>query len=64
MQVHDLLKLYNEIDTPPERLLFKIPATWQVSILVELINVGDLNPFFSDSILEANFCFHLFLACH
>ncbi|XP_044486109.1 transaldolase [Mangifera indica] len=28
-KVHDLLKLYNEIDTPPERLLFKIPATWQ-----------------------------------
>ncbi|KAH7549584.1 hypothetical protein JRO89_XS13G0052600 [Xanthoceras sorbifolium] len=29
MQVHDLLKLYNEIDVPPERLLFKIPSTWQ-----------------------------------
>ncbi|KAG8484307.1 hypothetical protein CXB51_023856 [Gossypium anomalum] len=27
--VHDLLKLYNEIDVPPERLLFKIPSTWQ-----------------------------------
>ncbi|XP_007039918.2 PREDICTED: transaldolase [Theobroma cacao] len=28
-RVHDLLKLYNEIDVPPERLLFKIPSTWQ-----------------------------------
>ncbi|XP_022736797.1 uncharacterized protein LOC111289761 isoform X3 [Durio zibethinus] len=28
-KVHDLLKLYNEIDIPPERLLFKIPSTWQ-----------------------------------
>ncbi|XP_019073124.2 uncharacterized protein LOC100257422 isoform X3 [Vitis vinifera] len=27
--VHDLLTLYNEIDVPPERLLFKIPSTWQ-----------------------------------
>ncbi|XWS61948.1 hypothetical protein CRYUN_Cryun07bG0168300 [Craigia yunnanensis] len=28
-RVCDLLKLYNEIDVPPERLLFKIPSTWQ-----------------------------------
>ncbi|CAH9086194.1 unnamed protein product [Cuscuta europaea] len=28
-KVHDLLMLYNEIEIPPERLLFKIPATWQ-----------------------------------
>ncbi|XVF10792.1 hypothetical protein REPUB_Repub07fG0213700 [Reevesia pubescens] len=28
-RVHDLLKLYNEIDVPPERLLFKIPSTWE-----------------------------------
>ncbi|XP_031285895.1 uncharacterized protein LOC116144589 [Pistacia vera] len=28
-KVHDLLKLYNEIDIPLERLLFKIPSTWQ-----------------------------------
>ncbi|KAK9143220.1 hypothetical protein Syun_012620 [Stephania yunnanensis] len=28
-KVHELLKLYNEIEVPPERLLFKIPATWQ-----------------------------------
>ncbi|KAA3454796.1 putative transaldolase [Gossypium australe] len=28
-RVHDLLKLYNQIDVPPERLLFKIPSTWQ-----------------------------------
>ncbi|KAJ9706836.1 hypothetical protein PVL29_002014 [Vitis rotundifolia] len=28
-KVHDLLTLYNEIDVPPERLLFKIPSTWQ-----------------------------------
>lgn len=34
MQVHDLLKLYNEIGVPPERLLFKIPSTWQVNDLV------------------------------
>lgn len=35
-QVHDLLTLYNEIDVPPERLLFKIPSTWQVSICQEI----------------------------
>ncbi|KAM1258262.1 hypothetical protein ACFX13_038621 [Malus domestica] len=29
MQVHDLLKLYNQVNVPPERLLFKIPSTWQ-----------------------------------
>ena len=34
LQVHDLLTLYNEIDVPPERLLFKIPSTWQVSIWI------------------------------
>ncbi|XVF51683.1 hypothetical protein PTKIN_Ptkin04bG0204200 [Pterospermum kingtungense] len=28
-KVHDLLKLYSNIDVPPERLLFKIPSTWQ-----------------------------------
>lgn len=28
-KVHDLLKLYNDMDVPPERLLFKIPSTWQ-----------------------------------
>lgn len=28
-KVHDLLKLYHEIEVPPERLLFKIPSTWQ-----------------------------------
>ncbi|XP_059657476.1 uncharacterized protein LOC132304011 [Cornus florida] len=28
-KVHDLLKFYNKIEVPPERLLFKIPATWQ-----------------------------------
>ncbi|XP_022957807.1 uncharacterized protein LOC111459239 [Cucurbita moschata] len=28
-KVHDLLKLYNEINVPAERLLFKIPSTWQ-----------------------------------
>ncbi|KAI5655664.1 hypothetical protein M9H77_32851 [Catharanthus roseus] len=28
-KVHDLLKLYNDIQVPPERLLFKIPSTWQ-----------------------------------
>ncbi|XP_039167606.1 transaldolase isoform X2 [Eucalyptus grandis] len=28
-KVHDLLKLYGEVDVPPERLLFKIPSTWQ-----------------------------------
>lgn len=31
-KVHDLLRLYNEIDVPHDRLLFKIPATWQVSV--------------------------------
>ncbi|KAL5728217.1 transaldolase [Ranunculus cassubicifolius] len=28
-KVHELLKLYNKMDVPPERLLFKIPSTWQ-----------------------------------
>ncbi|CAN0842031.1 tal [Linum grandiflorum] len=28
-KVHDMLKLYNEIDVSEDRLLFKIPATWQ-----------------------------------
>uniref|UniRef100_A0A2P2Q2V0 transaldolase n=1 Tax=Rhizophora mucronata TaxID=61149 RepID=A0A2P2Q2V0_RHIMU len=28
-KVHDLLKLYDEVGVPPERLLFKIPSTWQ-----------------------------------
>ncbi|XP_077245097.1 aldolase superfamily protein [Tasmannia lanceolata] len=28
-KVHELLKLYDEIEVPPERLLFKIPSTWQ-----------------------------------
>ncbi|MQL77883.1 hypothetical protein Taro_010288, partial [Colocasia esculenta] len=28
-KVHDLLKLYSEVEVPPERLLFKIPSTWQ-----------------------------------
>lgn len=28
-KVHDLLRLYNDIEVPPERLLFKIPSTWQ-----------------------------------
>ncbi|KAL8503339.1 hypothetical protein ACS0TY_022176 [Phlomoides rotata] len=28
-KVHDLLNLYREIGVPPERLLFKIPSTWQ-----------------------------------
>ncbi|XP_058085842.1 uncharacterized protein LOC131233217 [Magnolia sinica] len=28
-KVHELLKLYNEVEVPPERLLFKIPSTWQ-----------------------------------
>ncbi|CAI0413717.1 unnamed protein product [Linum tenue] len=28
-KVHDLLKLYNEINVTEDRLLFKIPATWQ-----------------------------------
>ncbi|KAK7264404.1 hypothetical protein RJT34_32013 [Clitoria ternatea] len=28
-KVHDLLKMYNDINIPPQRLLFKIPSTWQ-----------------------------------
>lgn len=28
-KVHELLKLYEEVEVPQERLLFKIPATWQ-----------------------------------
>ena len=32
VQVHELLQIYNEHDVLSERLLFKIPATWQVSM--------------------------------
>ncbi|XP_071919453.1 uncharacterized protein [Coffea arabica] len=28
-KVHELLKLYDDFQVPPERLLFKIPSTWQ-----------------------------------
>ncbi|MCO5547666.1 hypothetical protein L7F22_001117 [Adiantum nelumboides] len=28
-KVHDLIRLYEEVEVPKERLLFKIPATWQ-----------------------------------
>ncbi|KAL6004932.1 hypothetical protein ACLOJK_005490 [Asimina triloba] len=28
-KVYELLKLYDEVAVPPERLLFKIPSTWQ-----------------------------------
>lgn len=28
-KVHDLLKLYDDVNVPPQRLLFKIPSTWQ-----------------------------------
>lgn len=28
-KVHELVRLYKEVDVPKERLLFKIPATWQ-----------------------------------
>ncbi|KAL2472001.1 Aldolase superfamily protein [Abeliophyllum distichum] len=28
-KVHKFLELYNEVGVPPERLLFKIPSTWQ-----------------------------------
>ncbi|KAF6152427.1 hypothetical protein GIB67_038050 [Kingdonia uniflora] len=28
-QVHELLKLYDKLEVYPERLLFKIPSTWQ-----------------------------------
>ncbi|XP_075508663.1 uncharacterized protein LOC142545383 [Primulina tabacum] len=28
-KVHNLLRLYQEIEVPPDRLLFKIPSTWQ-----------------------------------
>ncbi|PKA59562.1 transaldolase [Apostasia shenzhenica] len=28
-KVHDLLKLYNYIEIPSERILFKIPSTWE-----------------------------------
>lgn len=30
-QVHELLKLYNEVEVSSEHLLFKSPLTWQVS---------------------------------
>ncbi|KAL3499528.1 hypothetical protein ACH5RR_038621 [Cinchona calisaya] len=28
-KVHELLKSYDDVQVPPERLLFKIPSTWQ-----------------------------------
>ena len=40
-KVHDLLKLYNEINVPAERLLFKIPSTWQVNS--DFLNRTDRN---------------------
>lgn len=40
VQVHELLQIYNEHDIPSERLLFKIPATWQVSLhCINLLSV-------------------------
>ncbi|KAK4748550.1 hypothetical protein SAY87_015136 [Trapa incisa] len=39
LKVHELLKLYSEVNVPPEKLLFKIPSTWQgieASRLLEL----------------------------
>jgi hypothetical protein len=30
VQVHQLLGLYDEVEVPRDRLLFKVPATWQV----------------------------------
>ncbi|KAJ4827377.1 hypothetical protein Tsubulata_007364 [Turnera subulata] len=44
-KVHDLLKLYNEVDVTPECLLFKIPETWQIStikISLQLLTTGQL----------------------
>ncbi|KAK4769171.1 hypothetical protein SAY86_027321 [Trapa natans] len=38
-KVHELLRLYGEVNVPPEKLLFKIPSTWQgieASRLLEL----------------------------
>lgn len=36
-KVHDLIRLYKEVDVPKERLLFKIPATWQGIEAVRLL---------------------------
>jgi len=33
-QVHELLKLYDQVEVSSELLLFKIPSTWQVSTQV------------------------------
>jgi hypothetical protein len=33
-QVHNLLALYDEVEVPRDRLLFKIPATWQVCFIL------------------------------
>ena len=62
MQVHDLLKLYNEINVPPERLLFKIPSTWQVSILAKYVSICNLRTFFETRSMEVNESFHPFVA--
>uniref|UniRef100_A0A803L6I6 Transaldolase n=1 Tax=Chenopodium quinoa TaxID=63459 RepID=A0A803L6I6_CHEQI len=41
-KVHKLLKLYNDVEVPAERLLFKIPSTWQV---LEAISFNLFDPF-------------------
>lgn len=42
-KAHDLLKLYDRVDVPPERLLFKIPSTWQGSSCFVPTNLEILN---------------------
>ena len=37
-QVHNLLALYDEVEVPRDRLLFKIPATWQVCLILNGIH--------------------------
>lgn len=41
MQVHELLRMYDEVEVPRDRLLFKIPATWQVHQTKWLQCVGE-----------------------
>ena len=62
VQVHDLLILYNDINVPPERLLFKIPSTWQVSIWAKYVFIGNLTTFFETWYMDANESFHSFVA--
>lgn len=64
IQVYDLLKLYNEIDIRPERLLFKIPSTWQVCFLENMFVTFIILRFsFMDSTYESSWLLFSYFCC-